>query len=290
MSDKHAYLIIAHTNFEQLQTLVDLIDDERNDIYLHIDKKARSFSPDMIKTVHSQLTLIDRISVSWGGDTQIKCEVNLLRAAVPKHYAFYHLLSGVDLPLKTQDEIHAFFADHEGKNFIGFDKVALATKNFHFRTEQYHFFRNIVGRRKTGIYFVFYALERITLELQTLLKVRRKQKYPLYKGPNWFSISDGLANYMVDEYENYFKQFSISRCADEVFLQSVAMASSYRETVMWDSLRATDWERGGPYIYRKEDVPELLASDRIFGRKFDIGVDAEAVELIANTLKPDRKS
>ena len=38
---KHAYMIIAHTNFQQLQTLIDLLDDERNDIYLHIDKKAK---------------------------------------------------------------------------------------------------------------------------------------------------------------------------------------------------------------------------------------------------------
>ena len=40
MIDKHAYCILAHNNFHQLQTLINCIDDERNDIYLHIDKKA----------------------------------------------------------------------------------------------------------------------------------------------------------------------------------------------------------------------------------------------------------
>lgn len=31
--DKHAYLIIAHSNLEQLQQLLLLLDDPRNDIY-----------------------------------------------------------------------------------------------------------------------------------------------------------------------------------------------------------------------------------------------------------------
>ena len=40
---KHAYLIIAHDKFEQLKRLLLLLDDERNDIYLHIDSKAKDF-------------------------------------------------------------------------------------------------------------------------------------------------------------------------------------------------------------------------------------------------------
>ena len=42
MTNKHAYCIMAHGNWEQLQMLIDVLDDERNDIYLHIDKKALS--------------------------------------------------------------------------------------------------------------------------------------------------------------------------------------------------------------------------------------------------------
>lgn len=36
---KHAYLIIAHNEFELLKLLIDRIDDARNDIYIHIDQK-----------------------------------------------------------------------------------------------------------------------------------------------------------------------------------------------------------------------------------------------------------
>lgn len=35
---KHAFLIIAHNEYPVLEVLLSMLDDERNDIYLHIDK------------------------------------------------------------------------------------------------------------------------------------------------------------------------------------------------------------------------------------------------------------
>lgn len=40
VEDKHAYCIMAHGNWKQLQMLVNMIDDGRNDIYLHVDAKS----------------------------------------------------------------------------------------------------------------------------------------------------------------------------------------------------------------------------------------------------------
>ena len=34
---KHAYLILAHNEFVILERLIQAIDDERNDIYIHFD-------------------------------------------------------------------------------------------------------------------------------------------------------------------------------------------------------------------------------------------------------------
>lgn len=39
---KHAYLILAHEDTLELRRLLALIDDERHDIYIHIDKKSRA--------------------------------------------------------------------------------------------------------------------------------------------------------------------------------------------------------------------------------------------------------
>lgn len=41
---KHAYLIIAHSEYPILQILLSMLDEYGNDVYLHIDKRAQSSS------------------------------------------------------------------------------------------------------------------------------------------------------------------------------------------------------------------------------------------------------
>ena len=48
---KHAYLIIAHTQPELLKILLKMLDDERNDIYLHIDSKAKDYPLEEVAAV-----------------------------------------------------------------------------------------------------------------------------------------------------------------------------------------------------------------------------------------------
>ncbi len=64
------------------------------------------------------------MSVSWGGYSQVQCEILLLKEAIEHNYDYYHLMSGVDLPIKTNKEIHEFFIKNKGKEFISFDKKA----------------------------------------------------------------------------------------------------------------------------------------------------------------------
>lgn len=67
--DKHAYLIIAHNNIKILTMLLSAIDDVRNDIFVHVDKKAKGFPFAEIKDAvrRSEITFIDSIDVNWGG-------------------------------------------------------------------------------------------------------------------------------------------------------------------------------------------------------------------------------
>ena len=107
---RHAYLIMAHNEWELLNTLLSLIDDERNDIFLHIDKKVKNM-PNLYQPKFSKLYLTPkRYDVRWGDVGQVHSEMHLFKTA-KEHgpYQYYHKLSGVDLPIKTQDYIHHFF-------------------------------------------------------------------------------------------------------------------------------------------------------------------------------------
>lgn len=284
MNKKHAYLIMAHTNFPQLQKLITLLDHPLNDIYLHVDKRATSFQPERIKTSASNLIIIDRIRVNWGGHSQIQCEMNLLKASAPKHYRYYHLISGFDLPLRSQDEIHAFFEDNYPENFIDFHAPSNESKSFLYRIEQYHLFKDLAGRNRGLMPGLFRRANDAFVKLQKLAGFKRTQYIPPYKGTNWFSITDELAQYVVSQDALVKKQFYYSHCADEVFLHSLAMAAPCRDTVIDNCLRAIDWERGDPYVFRQEDVEDLLASANLFARKFDSKIDPQAIDHIVAHL------
>ena len=45
--NKHAYMIMAHHRPDLLQLLINSLDDERNDIIVHIGQVTRKFSVNM---------------------------------------------------------------------------------------------------------------------------------------------------------------------------------------------------------------------------------------------------
>ena len=71
---KHAYLILAHHAFGLLQLLVETLDDPRNDIYVHVDRKVKEMPS--LKTSQADLVI----------DTEGKTPeqiVDLILAALP---------------------------------------------------------------------------------------------------------------------------------------------------------------------------------------------------------------
>lgn len=46
---KHAFLIIAHNNWWQLKKLIECLDSDTHDIYVHVDKKSKDFDESYFK-------------------------------------------------------------------------------------------------------------------------------------------------------------------------------------------------------------------------------------------------
>ena len=58
-----------------------------------------------------------------GGYSQVQAELNLLEAATTRNNYDYHLLSGVDFPIKSNKDIELLFQKNSGTNFIQFEKI-----------------------------------------------------------------------------------------------------------------------------------------------------------------------
>lgn len=298
MESKHAYLIMAHGDFELLKILLILLDDIRNDIYVHIDKKAKSFVADEFKMIVKKAGLFftNRVNVAWGGYSQIKAELILLNEAVKRKYSYYHLLSGADLPIKSQNEIHDFFATNTEKNYIGIDARGIEECGAISRIGHYRFFQDYLGRgsqkRNNYMLFICDIIERNLFKMQEYLQINRLKKWDvcIYKGPNWFSITHSLAKYILENSRIIKKHFNKGICADELFLQTIAMNSKYKESIDNNCLRYIDWHRGNPYIFQITDFDELCKSDKLFARKFSYERYPEIVKKIYQYLLVDQCS
>ena len=279
---KPAYLIMAHGDWTMLSKLLQALDDPRNDLYIHIDQKV-SFDPAVLyRPLRAGCSFIPRRAVTWGGDSMIRGELELMKAAAPGHYAYYHLLSGADMPLRRQDDMHRFFAGQNGTNFIKIDHVNTENGSSLRRIRKYRFFQNYTGQKEGLLPALLQTAERISMALQELLGVDRLRDCPkkIYKGSNWFSITDAMVQTVLGEEPFIRKYFTHSLAADEMFLQTVAMNSPLRETVADEYLRYIDWERGAPYVFRTEDYEALMRCGAMFARKFSDRVDPQITDRI----------
>lgn len=117
---KHAYLIIAHNEYPVLKALLLMLDDERNDIYLHIDQRSTELY-EKIRTFQARKAqlhvLSTRNKVYWGDLSQVETEYLLLETALAQEtYSYYHLLSGTDLPIQHKITFIRSFKQIQARN------------------------------------------------------------------------------------------------------------------------------------------------------------------------------
>ena len=292
---RHAYLILCHTDSYVLNTLVRMLDVKHNDIYVLPDKKSPEALTKNLKTEYADLKVIPknkRIDARWGDETQIEAELTGFEQVINGgEYDYIHLLSGQDLPIKSQDKITEFFSKFpKGTNFIGLAHGEFNKSDLRNKTEYRHYFLKYF-RHKSRIITIFSKIARRSLlEFQKILKHKRKWQLPLYKGSNWVSITPECAKYLIDRNEEILKIFKGVPCADEIYKQSIIMNSPLKNTLSSTDMdfagntRKIDWERGKPYTWHKEDLGELLDSDALFARKFNSSVDKEIIDKIESMI------
>lgn len=269
---KHAYLIIAHNELELLKNLISILDDERNDIYIHFDAKLNKL-PELSVSKSKLYILEKRINVCWADFSVVEAELALLRTAYSNHhYAYYHLLSGVDLPLKSQDYIHTFFDKNAGQEFIDICLYDVSTE-MERKMMRWHLFPK--DFKNVGKFAFITRLMRATLiRIQESLGIKRNKHIDFRKGSQWVSLTSDFTEYLLSRENIIRKIYSHTFCPDEVFIQTECWNSEFRHKLHDYSpnyrghMRLIDWRRGNPYVWRDEDYDELMDSDRIFARKF----------------------
>lgn len=295
---RHAFLIMAHTNWWQLKQLMKQLDHPDNDLFIHIDKKSKDFCQEDFAgvTQYSEVVFYREFDVFWGGFSQVETELFLFQEAFSVGYDYYHVMSGGDLLLKPMDEFHRFFEENRGKEFIEYlDNQLENDPEISRRTRLYHFLQNYRRRYKVQMFNEFFTFcERVSLVFQILFGVNRVENldWEIKYGSNWVSITDSLVAEVLRQRDKIRQVFRYTNSGDELFIQTVAYNCGFRDKLYvnpksgaCDNLRLVDWERGkngNPYTFCKEDL-EYLQSTKpttLIARKFSETVDKEIIEYI----------
>lgn len=304
---KHAYLIIAHNNYHQLGQLIKLLDSADKDIFIHINSMVTEPDYEQLykKASQSKVVFTSRHSVVWGGYSIFNAVLLTLREARARaRYDYYHLLSGLDLPLRSMKEIDDFFEDNlynnqskgQRTNYI---RVAVPQDSkIRARVTQYNLMVKYWGNKNTLIRKSATVVNRIGYYFQNMIGVDRLKNTgkELYMGSTWWSITDEFAQYLLScesWLKNQFGRYTFA--ADEFAIQTVIMNSSYKDTVFRTdderlsmNLREIDFDRGNgfgsPHIWTIDDTSILASTKNLYARKFDERIDSDIIGFVIKQI------
>lgn len=295
---KHAVLLLAHQNLEHLKQYFEFLGTDFA-FYIHINKKAfiSDSEIDQLRELPNVKFISRKYLIRWGGTRILKSFLELAQKAVEDDdYAYFHTVSGQDFPIKSSEEIHSFFKQNQGKEFIEY--FPLPTDRWEYGgMDRFNFYQ---------LYDLFNfktpfgkSMIRITLKLQKLIGVKRntfRKLPPLFGGSCWFSITGDCMKYCIDycsRNSNFLQNHEYTFGPEESFFQTIIMNSPFKENVINDNLYYIDWNfRNGnsPALLDESDFEEIIKSEKLFGRKFQSPIsDKLKLELIEK-LKNSKSS
>jgi hypothetical protein len=278
---KIAILILAHSNIEQLRSLVDSLKNDFR-VYIHID--AKSDIPAQIFEGEKNVEVIKTYKIYWGSHEMIYATLDLLKLAYNDGCDYFMLISGQDMRISPCSKIKAEIESKPDINYLSYEPLPRTDWAFcggiqrltlywgKFKSRDRLTFRNI--------------LNTILRKTQSFLGIKRRLfaiKY--YGGSSWFNISREVTKFIINftvENPAFYEQFKYTLSGDEIYFQTLIMNSPFADKVVNDDKRYIDWASGPefPRTLRIEDFDKIKASGDFFARKFDWKTDKEVIEKI----------
>jgi hypothetical protein len=284
-----AYLILVHKSPLQLERVLNALDHPAFDYFIHLDKKA-DLAPFVYLAKRDRVYFIqNNVKVFWGRYSLVQATLNgIVEVLEAGKYDYVHVMSAQDFPIKPASFIYQYLLERRGTEFITcmretdnhewWKDAALHTWKYHF-----HNWR-IPGK---------YRLEALANRLMAA-RLLPARKYPIdghevVGHSQWFTITGASAAYMLKflkEHPEVVRFFKYVWGADELIFSTVVYNSPFRDKIE-DNLVYVDWSEKtpNPKLLTSRDWPALMASDRLFARKFDIEKEEAIVSRLEAWLK-----
>ncbi len=284
-----AVLILAHDGIDQLNALVAHLASDF-EVYVHLDRKGSLRERDVVtgRRVH----VISRRRVHWGSFGMILATRDLMALAAASKADRYLLISGRDVPLRSNAGIAEFFDAHEGQEFIECEplpRAGFAENGWMDRVTRFYLpsadgVPGLRGRVHDKAFWTFFgANSRLGIS-------RSASGMELYGGSNWWNLTHEAVQGILDHLDrepSFLRRFRMTCCADEIFFQTALVAIGLRDRVVSSPLRFVEWDAGAahPRTLRADDHMRIRDSGMLFARKVDPSVDADIGRLLWSDVR-----
>lgn len=266
---------MAHNEPYVLDKLIHMLDYPNNDIYIHVDAKSNLIDKRKLHTNSAGLVILPSRKLTWGGgQSQIYVILDLITEALKTDHDYYHLISGVDLPLKSNFDMVEFFERNKGKEFIGITPEWAKSSGIAQRYKLHWFFQDNIGKKKNILYFVSRVITKV--EKHIGFKREKGEDIHFYGGPEWFSVTEQAARYILSHGDWAKKRFKETICSDEIYAQTIIGNSAFAEKIYnieskdsyAECLRYVKFNRESPFVLDVNNDDNLVDSKFLFARKF----------------------
>jgi Core-2/I-Branching enzyme len=271
---KIAYVIAAHRRLDQLERLMRRLDDADTTFVVHVDLRAGKEPYEELLRQTADLAnvhYVDRHLGHWGGFGVLRAALKSIRYLVDEQVPFEYaaLLSGQDYPLRPPDAVRRSLAGAKGASFMAHHALPFpgwGKRGGLDRVEDFH----VIGR--------------IVLHL----RLPRKRRIPGGLVPfggsrTWFLHRELIEH--VDTYVRrnpaYVRFFEHALSPEEMFFQTLILNSEHAGSIVNDHRLYLEWRGGSsPATFTLDDFDRIIASDALFARKFDVGVDSDVLDAL----------
>jgi len=294
-----AFLIAAHAEPKLLARLARRLSAPGCDVFIHIDSKADIDAfVGQLPQQDSIHYISDRVSVKWGGWSQVQATINLLKAATAhsQDISRFVLLSGGCYPLVRTDKIHDRLTSEEFE-YISVEKMPnLAIGKPLTRLTKY-FVEG--GARTRGLTAAAIRIvNRLALLLPDRPIARLLNGRSPFAGSNWWALTRKAVDIVLESYDSDKKLnelYRFSKCPDESYFHTI-LSNSVRKDLIRPTLTYADWDdpKIRPAYVKESHLDALLtfqSDDRdapyLFLRKFD-SRNSELLDLLDKRINEAR--
>ena len=226
---KHAYLIMCYNNFKILDKLIELLDSEENDFFIHVDAKTPGTAEQLLtyRPQASKVYFTERIKVYWGSINELKGNLILMHAAMEAdtRYDYLHFMQGADFPIKTAKQIRRFFEANKGKEFLYIDPEWYSLGDY--KLNYHHLFvNNPYYRRNKLLRIISNGIAR--LEQLLGLKLGNEK---IYSGSAMWTLSEEAVRFLLSREDYIIRRCKYAIVPVEMIWHTLLMNSSFAERV-----------------------------------------------------------